>query len=137
MRYNVDPGLINPSHSSGGVPSKSDESPLKLTPPIHQGVINPGLTLSHPWCVKHAMAAIEDCWFSTRMTSKRAGSRHFSSGFPFQTKGFLMRNKHSHHVKTKQIRKPLLLWDPAPFALVSNQNLPKAYHFRGSPLDWQ
>ena len=44
---NVDPGLINPSHYQGGVPSKSDESPLKGDTPllINQGFINPGLTL--------------------------------------------------------------------------------------------
>ena len=37
MWCNVDPGLINPSHYSGGVPSKSDESALQGdTPPIDQ-----------------------------------------------------------------------------------------------------
>ena len=44
---NVDPGLINPSHYWGGVPSKSDESLLKgdTSLLIHQRFINPGLTL--------------------------------------------------------------------------------------------
>ena len=44
---NVDPGLINPSHSWVCVPSKSDESPLKRGHPllINQGFIHPGLTL--------------------------------------------------------------------------------------------
>ena len=37
---NVDPGLLNPSHYWGGVPSNSDESPTKRGhPPINQ----PGL----------------------------------------------------------------------------------------------
>ena len=44
---NVDPGLINLSHYLGGVPSKSDESPLKGDTPllINQGLFNPGLTI--------------------------------------------------------------------------------------------
>ena len=47
-QINVDPGLINLSHYWGGVPSKSDESPLKgIGHPlfINQGFIDPGLTL--------------------------------------------------------------------------------------------
>ena len=43
LTLNVDAGLINPSHYEGGVPSKSDESPLKGDTPllINQGFINP------------------------------------------------------------------------------------------------
>ena len=42
----VDAGLINPSHYLGGVPSKSNESPLKgdTSLLINQGFIDPGLT---------------------------------------------------------------------------------------------
>ena len=47
-RGNVDPGLINPSHYWGGVPSKSGLNPhSKGTPPfISQGFIHLGLMLS-------------------------------------------------------------------------------------------
>ena len=47
-RHNVDPGVINPSRYYGGVPSKSDESPLKGDTPllINPGFTNPGFTLN-------------------------------------------------------------------------------------------
>ena len=51
LSANVDPGLINPSHREGGVPFKSDESPLKGdTPPINQpGVYSSGVNISSNW----------------------------------------------------------------------------------------